>query len=69
VRRIEHQHNTPEQVHHYLEQALAIVNALELTDDLRVKAFEKAVDLVAGKQITIEQIAPNAIPLLGQGQG
>ena len=69
MRRTEHQHNTPEQVHHYLEQALAIVNALELTDDLRVKAFEKAVDLVAGKQITIEQIAPNAIPLLGQGQG
>jgi len=62
-------HNTPEQVHHYLEQALAIVNALELTDDLRVAAFNKAVDLVAGKQITLEQIAPNAIPLLGQGQG
>jgi hypothetical protein len=62
-------HNTPEQVHHYLEQALAIVDSLELTDDLRVPAFNKAVDLVAGKQITLEQIAPNAIPLLGHGQG
>lgn len=62
-------HNTPEQAHQYLEQALVIVDSLELTDDLRVPAFEKAVDLVAGKQITIEQIAPNAIPLLGRGQG
>lgn len=56
-------HNTPEQAHQYLEQALVIVNALELTDDLRVKAFEKAVDLVAGKQIVFEQIAPAGLDL------
>jgi len=63
VRRIEHQHNTPEQVHHYLEQALAIVNSIELTDDLRVPAFNKAVELVAGKQIVFEQIAPAGLEL------
>lgn len=55
MRRVEHQHNTPDQVKQYLEQALAIVAELELADDLRVPAFTKAVDLVAGKQIVFEQ--------------
>jgi hypothetical protein len=63
VRRIEHQHNTPEQVHHYLEQALVIVADLELADELKVPAFEKAVDLIAGKQIVFEQIAPAGLDL------
>lgn len=62
-------HNTPEQVHQYLEQALVIVKAFELTDDLRVKAFELAVNLVAGKQIVFEQIAPGAIDLGAMRQG
>jgi len=56
-------HNTPEQVHQYLEQALVIVNALELSDDLRVKAFELATNLIAGKQIVFEQIAPAGLDL------
>lgn len=63
MRRIEHQHNTPEQVKQYLEQALAIVAELELTDDLRRPCFEKAVDLVAGKQITFEQYVPQGVDL------
>jgi len=63
VRRTEHQHNTPEQVKQYLEQALAIVAELELADDLRVPAFEKAVDLCAGKQITFEQVVPGGVDL------
>lgn len=48
-------HNTPEQAHHYLEQALVIVNALELSDDLRAVAFTKACDLIASKQIFMDQ--------------
>lgn len=58
MRRIEHQHNTREQAKAYLETALAIVAELEVTDDLRVPCFEKAVDLVAGKQIMFEQAQP-----------
>jgi hypothetical protein len=62
-------HNTPEQAHQYLEQALVIVDSLELTDDLRVKAFEKAVDLIAGKQIVFEQIAPGGLDLSQLNRG
>lgn len=69
MRRTEQHHNTREQVKEYIATAAAIVGELELDGDLKVPAFEKAVDLVAGKQITIEQIDPRAIPLLGHGQG
>lgn len=64
-RRIELPHNTPEQVREYLAAALAIVDELDPDDDLRGVAFAKAVDLLAAKQITIEQIAPigNALNL------
>lgn len=67
-RRVEFQHNTPEQVQEYLAEALRIVDELELADDLRVPAFVKAVDLVAAKQITIEAIGMGA-PGLAIPQG
>jgi len=63
VRRIEHQHNTREQAKAYLETALELVAELEVTDDLRVPCFEKAVDLVAGKQIMFEQPQPIGLSL------
>lgn len=63
MRRVEHPHNTPQQVREYLETAAKIVGELELDGDLKVPAFEKAVDLIAGKQIVVEQIAPGAIDL------
>ena len=69
MRRTEQHHNTREQVKQYIETAASIVAELELDGDLKVPAFEKAVDLCAGKQITFEQIDPRAIPLLGHGQG
>lgn len=69
MRRTEQQHNTRDQVKQYIETAAAIVAELELDGDLKVPAFEKAVDLCVGKQITFEQIDPRAIPLLGQGHG
>lgn len=67
MRRTEQQHNTRDQVKEYIATAAAIVAELELDGDLKVPAFEKAVDLCAGKQITFEQIAPSAIPMLGRG--
>lgn len=55
MRSTEYAHNTDEQVREYLQAALAVVADLELTDDLRVPAFIKAVDLFAAKQIVYEQ--------------
>lgn len=63
MRRKEEQHNTPQQVRDYLTEALAIVGELEVTDELRVPAFEKACDLLAGKQVTFEQVAPAGFDL------
>lgn len=57
----ERPNNTPEQVREYLTGALAIVAELELTDDLRVPAFQKAADLLASKQVVAERI--EAVPI------
>lgn len=62
--RTEHHHNTPEQVRDYLRQALAIVDELDVPDDLRGLAFNRAVELVSGKQVVLQQLAP-APPILG----
>lgn len=69
MRRVEHQHNTRDQAKHYLETALELVAELEVADDLKVPCFEKAVDLVAGKQIMFEQaaIAPMDLSKIRQG--
>lgn len=69
MRRIEHQHNTTDQVKQYLETALAIVAELEVDGDLKVACFEKAVDLVAGKQIMFEQAGFAGVDLAKIKQG
>lgn len=56
-------HNTPEQVREYLAGALGLVATDDVPDDLRVAYFGKAVDLLAAKSITVEQIAPTGLRL------
>lgn len=56
IRFSEHPNYTPEQVQQHLEDALAIVGRLELDDELRPLAFDKAVNLLSAKQITAEQL-------------
>jgi hypothetical protein len=65
MRRTEEMHNTREQVSEYIATALEIVAELEIADDLRVPAFEKAVDMVAGKKIIFEQVMPGGVDLTG----
>lgn len=50
--------NTPEQVRDYLQQALALVDELDIPAHLEVAAFEQAVGLIAGKQIVMVQPQP-----------
>ena len=64
MRRVEMQHNTPEQVREYMEEAIAIVRDLDLTGDLFVPAFTKAVDLLAAKHIQFEQVQPMGLPAM-----
>jgi hypothetical protein len=63
VRKQEVPHNTAEQVRDYLAGALTIVDELELTGELRVPAFVKACDLLAAKQVLLEQVMPGGVDL------
>jgi hypothetical protein len=47
-------HNTDAQTLDYIERALAIVEAVELTDELRPIAFKAALDLLTAKQVQLE---------------
>lgn len=55
VRYSERPNNTPEQVREYVAEALAIVDELDVPDDLREAAFTAAVNLSASKQVLAEQ--------------
>jgi len=66
----EFMHNTREQAEEYLAGALEIVDALGPPDDLRVAFFTKAVDLLAGKNVVLEQpqMGGGLIPPFGNGR-
>jgi hypothetical protein len=61
--RTEYANNTPEQVREYLSDALEVLDALEVPEDLRVAAFNLAVNLFSAKQIMLEQTA--LAPIIG----
>ena len=65
MRKQELYHNTPEQVEQYIRDAVQMVETIDPPADLRAPVFEKACDLLAGKQVIYEQVGalPNlAIP-------
>jgi hypothetical protein len=63
VSQLVHLQYAADDVRGYLEQAAAIVVELELDDDLKVPAFQKAVELLAGSHMTVE---PNPIGMLNR---
>ena len=63
ARRTEDYFHTPEQVHGYIEQALVLLDAHELTLDERARLLPQVVNLLSGKNITYEQIAPTGMLL------
>jgi hypothetical protein len=56
MRQTEYPNNTPEQVRAYLQGAVDAVDAVDIPPDLVPIAFEKAIDLLAGKEIVLEQV-------------
>jgi hypothetical protein len=56
--------NTAEQVTDYVRDAVALVELLEVPDDLRVPAFTEAVRLFAAKNVIVEQ-TPTHLGILG----
>jgi hypothetical protein len=57
--------HSDEQVREYVAKSVALVDDLNVPGDLREAAFAQAVQLLAQKQVTFEQIAPTGV-LLGQ---
>jgi hypothetical protein len=56
MRQTEYPNNTPEQVREYLQGAADAVESVNIPPDLIPVAFEKAIDLLSGKQIVLEQV-------------
>lgn len=52
--RREFPNNSPDQVLGYLKVALALIEELDPPEDLRVAAFEKAVEYIASKQVLLD---------------
>jgi len=63
MRKHEYPHNEPAQVRAYIEDALDLVAELDPPEDLRVAAFTKACDLLASKQVILEQTGIASAPL------
>ena len=61
MRRDEEHFHTPEQVAGHLDDALAIIAATEIPEDLRVAAFTKTYELLAGKQVFFHP--PQSVPI------
>ena len=53
-----HIQHAEEDVQGYLEKAAAIVGKVELDGDLKVPAFVKAIELLAGRHLVIEPQQP-----------
>jgi uncharacterized protein (UPF0147 family) len=58
-----------EQVTGYVAVALAIVEDQVVPEDLREAAFAQAVQLLAQKQVTFEQVSPAGVLLNHQPRG
>lgn len=61
--------HTPDEIEEAIEQALAMLERVAPPDDLRVTAFGKAVDLLTGKNVQIEQFQPGGLAIPRGGIG
>lgn len=67
MRRVEYPHHTPEQLKGYLDDAITILGELDIEPELREAVFTKVVELLAAKQIVVEQVAAPLMTIPGRG--
>jgi hypothetical protein len=67
MRQTEYPNNTPEQVREYLQTAADIVEAVDIPPDLIPHAFVQAINLIAAKQVVLEQVGLG-VGLVGPNQ-
>lgn len=63
MQRIEEMNFTPEQVAGHLDDALAIMDATDIPNDLRAAAFTKVLELLAAKNVMLMQPSGGAADL------
>jgi hypothetical protein len=68
ARKTEDHHHTADQVHHYIEQALVLLDEHELTPNERAYLLPVAVTLLSAKQVFYEQVAPMGLALPGNAR-
>ena len=68
ARKTEDYFHSPEQVNGYIEQALVLLKAHELTPDERAHLLPQIVNLLSGKNITYEQVVPAGMLLPGNAR-
>ena len=61
--------HSEEQVREYVEQALRVFHYVDVPDELREATFVQALNLLAQKQVTFEQVAPSGVLLNHRPQG
>jgi hypothetical protein len=69
MQRQELPNNTIEQVKQYVQDALTLTETIDPPDDLRAAVFTAAVNLIASKQIVMQQPQPLAFTPLGLKAG
>ncbi len=68
ARRTEDYFHSPEQVNGYIEQAVVLLDAHELTADERARLLPQVVNLLSGKNITYEQVVPAGMVIPGNAR-
>jgi hypothetical protein len=63
MQRLEEMNYSPEQVAGHLDDALAIIDATDIPNDLRSAAFVKVLELLAAKQVILVQPQMGAVDL------
>lgn len=61
--------HTPEDVARYIADAGRIVEEADIPPDLTEAAFVQALNLLAQKQVTFEQVTPSGVLLNNRPQG
>jgi len=68
-RRVEDQHNSPEQVAEYVRQTVALADELELATEDRKVLLPTMLALISNKQLFYEEIGPVPNMVVPRGMG
>lgn len=69
MQRLDIQHHQTADVYNYVAEALSMVEALKVPDDLRVAAFTQLVTMLSAKSVQLQAPQPVMMPSMAIPQG